>query len=221
VKGRSSERLGSHTILAQVDHLVYATPDLEAAVGQLEMILGVQAAPGGRHLAWGTRNALISLGEKAYLEIVGPDPEQPEPDWPRPFGIDKLDAPQLVTWAVKRTNLRQVVDEAKRRGVNLGDVLSGSRRRPDGVLLSWELTDPFQSLANGIIPFFIDWGETPHPAGCSTQGCSLFDLCGQHPDAEQVQVMLGSLGLCLRVVKDPVPTLVAFINTPGGMVELR
>jgi hypothetical protein len=221
VNGCSSEHPGSKTTLPQVDHLVYATPDLEAAIGQLEMILGIQAVPGGRHLAWGTRNALIALGEKTYLEIVGPDPEQPEPDSPRPFGIDKLQTPQLVTWAVQGTNLRKVVAEAKRHGVNLGAVMSGSRRRPDGLLLSWELTDPFQSLANGIIPFFIDWGETPHPAGSSTQSCSLFDLCAEHPDAEQVQVMLASIGLCLRVVKDMVPALIAFINTPGGMVELR
>jgi hypothetical protein len=221
VNGCSSEHLGLNTFLPQVDHLVYATPDLEASIEELKGILGVQAIPGGRHPAWRTRNALISLGEKTYLEIIGPDPEQPAPDEPRPFDIDRLQAPQLVTWAVHRADLRQVADEAKRHGVNLGVVLSGSRGRPDGVLLSWELTDPFQPRANGIVPFFIDWGETPHPAGSLTRCCSLVDLCAEHPEAEQVQVMLDSIGLCLRVAKGLVPALIACISVPGGTVELR
>src|SRR5215510_7380506 len=99
-------------VLARVDHLVYATPDLDASVNDLERRLGVRATTGGQHPGRGTRNALIALGPAAYLEIIGPDPAQPDPDTPRNFGIDTLKEPRLGTWAAKGTDLPKIVKDA-------------------------------------------------------------------------------------------------------------
>ena len=41
----------------------------------------------------GTTNFLIGLGAGAYLEIIGPDPDQPQPVGGRWFGIDRLTPP--------------------------------------------------------------------------------------------------------------------------------
>src|SRR5438128_5248411 len=84
--------------LAQVDHLVYATPDLDLGVATIEKLLGVRATTGGQHPGFGTRNALIALGPSMYFEIIGPDPEQPKPAGPRRFGIDELKEPKLIAW---------------------------------------------------------------------------------------------------------------------------
>jgi Glyoxalase-like domain len=212
---------GSAELRARVDHLVYATPDLNRGVAEIEKLLGVRATPGGQHPGRGTRNALITLGPATYLEIIAPDPEQPPPKTPRPFGIDGLKASRLVAWAAKGVDLERLRDEAVRKGARLGQVKSGSRRRPDGVLLSWRYTDPQTVLADGLVPFFIDWGQSPHPAQTAAQGASLIALRAEHPDAQQVQHLLRKLGLELPVQPGAAPALVAIIDSPRGRVELR
>ena len=42
-----------------IDHLVYAVPDLAAAVIDLEARFGVAPSPGGAHVGLGTFNALL------------------------------------------------------------------------------------------------------------------------------------------------------------------
>ncbi len=208
-------------LLQRIDHLVYATPDLTAGVKQIETLLGIHATPGGQHPGEGTRNALVALGPTSYLEIIGPDPEQPGPARPRKFGIDDLKEPRLVTWAAKGTNLTQIVAEARRHGVPVGDVIPGSRRTPTGVLLSWHISNQRAIVADGLVPFFIDWGETPHPARSAAAGATLISLRAEHPDPENAQRMLGELGLQLPVVKGAKPSLVATIAGTRGRVDLR
>ena len=209
------------TLLRTIDHLVYATPDLAAGVRQVEALLGVQATPGGQHPGEGTRNALVALGPTSYLEIIGPDPDQPPPAGPRKFKIDDLTEPRLVTWAAKGTNLTQLVADARRRGVPVGDVIPGSRRTPGGVLLSWHISNQRAMVADGLVPFFIDWGNTPHPAKSAAAGATLIALRAEHPEPEHVRRMLGELGLELPVVKGAKPSLVATIAGTRGRVDLR
>ena len=208
-------------LLTRIDHLVYATPDLQPGIDSVEKLIGVRATPGGQHPGRGTRNALLSLGPGVYLEIIGPDPEQAPPSQPRPFGIDRLTGPRLVTWAAKGTDLEHWSSDVRAKGVQLGTVIPGSRRRSDGVLLSWRYTDPRTVVADGIAPFFIDWGTTPHPASTAAQGASLVDLRAEHPDVKEVQALLDALQLDLRVQAGPTPTLIATVNGPRGRVDLR
>ena len=204
-----------------VDHLVYATPDLQRGVERIEGLLGVRATPGGQHPGRGTRNALVALGPATYLEIIGPDPEQPTPKEPRPFGIDGLREPRLMAWASKATDLEQIAGIAQGHGVKLGPVIAGSRVRADGVLLSWRYTDPRTVVADSIVPFFIDWGKTPHPAVTAAPGASLMGLRAEHPDAARVQNMLNQLGVDLSVQQGSSPALVATIKGPRGTVTVR
>jgi hypothetical protein len=140
--GQSAEPERTADAVGSVDHLVYATPDLKFGIDAVEKLLGVRATPGGQHPGAGTRNALVALGPASYLEIIGPDPEQPSHVGPRRFGIDGLKAPRLAAWAAKGQDLGRLAAGAARRGVSLGPVGSGSRKRPDGVLLSWRFTSP-------------------------------------------------------------------------------
>jgi hypothetical protein len=208
-------------VLAQVDHLVYTVPDLQQGIDTAEKLFGVRATPGGQHPGLGTRNALIALGPASYLEIIGPDPDQPKPAGPRRFGIDELRAPHLMTWVAKGKSLEMFAADAKGHGVDLGAVIPGSRKRPDGVVLKWTYTDPQVVLADRLIPYFIDWGSSPHPSATAAKGVTLVGLRAEHPDAERVRKMLKQLGLELAVTRGPKPSLIATFDSPKGKVELK
>jgi len=217
----SAAQKASGKFISRVDHLVYATPDLNRGIEEIEKLLGVRAIAGGQHPGRGTRNALVALGPTAYLEILAPDPEQPPPAEPRPFGLDGLKESRLVAWFVNGSDLERLRGEAVRNGVPLGEVKSGSRRRPDGVQLSWQFTDPSVPVADGIIPFFINWGESAHPAHTAAKGAELVSLRAEHPDVQAVRGMLRHLRIDLPVKRGSSPALIAVIESPRGHVELR
>ena len=204
-----------------VDHLVYATPDLAAGVDRIARVLGAEPAAGGQHPGRGTRNALLGLGPRTYLEIVGPDPDQPAPGEARWFGIDRLREPRLVTWAAAATDLEGLAGRAADAGVGLGPVGQGQRTRSDGVTLSWHFTDPTVVSCDGLVPFLIDWGASPHPAMTAPSGGELLVLRLEHPDVASVEWRFRALGLDLPVSHGSVPALVATIRTRRGDVELR
>jgi hypothetical protein len=207
--------------MEQVDHLVYATPSLDDTIVDVERRLGVRASPGGQHLGRGTRNALIALGPRCYLEIIGPDPDQLPPEQPRWFGIDDLTSARLVTWAAAKSDLETVVADAARQGIQLGPARSMSRVRPDGVELRWRLTDGRAMLADGLAPFFIDWGASPHPASTAVVGPRLVALHGEHPDPPRVHEILQVLDVVIPVGLGERPSLVAELQSPLGRIELR
>jgi hypothetical protein len=213
--------VSSPEVLARIDHLVYAAADLEGGIVEVERLLGVRAGMGGRHPVWGTRNALASLGPSSYLEIIAPDPDQLQGSGGRPFGLDTPGSSRLVGWAAKGSELAAFRDTAAQRGVELGNVLSGSRIQPDGTVLTWTLTDPGCVVADGIAPFFIDWGKSPHPAQTASPGATLVGLRAEHPDADRVRRMLHAMAVDLPVSAGPAPALMASIDCPRGRVVLK
>jgi hypothetical protein len=208
-------------LLSQVDHIIYATPDLDRGIAEIEKLTGVRAKFGGQHPGRGTRNALIALGRTSYMEIIAPDPDQPESKEPRSLGVGELKQSKLVSWAAKGTELSQFVEEAKRKGIEFGPLSPGSRKRPDGVVLSWTSAAVNTDPKSDLIPFFIDWGKSPHPAESAPAGLTLVELRAEHPEPERVQRVLNGLGLDLVVRKGTKPALIAVIKGPRGTVELH
>ena len=201
-----------------IDHLIVATPGLEAGIEHLENLIGVPAIAGGSHPGMGTCNALIGLGPECYLELIGPDPAQPDFNGTRPFGIDALEDTQLVGWAARRDGLSQFAQAQQ----HLGEVIAISRETTTGELLGWEMA--FVSGAGpeamSILPFFIDWGPTPHPAQQCSQEAKLTRLQLQHPRPAEVLSFLSALELDISVSTAPKPGICAFITCPKGQLRL-
>jgi hypothetical protein len=203
-----------------IDHLVYATGDVDFSVEVLEQRLGVRAGAGGRHLGYGTRNALLSLGPDSYLEIIGPDPGQRPPARGYWYGIDSITSPRLVTWTARVEYIERVAAHAHAAGYNPGDVHKVYRELPDGGKISWRLTLP-TGAGDGLVPNLIEWDEgTPHPATTSPEGLELVQLRGYHPHPDTVVAKMNALRIDLEIRTSDTPRLVAVLITPNGPVEL-
>ena len=204
-----------------IDHLVYATPDLDAAVEWVAAALGVRPTPGGRHPGLGTRNALLGLGDGAYLELIGVNgAEEVAAVGPRPFGLDRIRGPRLAAWAAQADGIDQFVARARRSGYDPGPVQSMSRQRPDGIELHWRLTSPGPHPVE-VLPFLIEWAaDAPHPSTTSAVGCHLVSFTAVHPEPDAVTPMLQALGVELTIGPAPSAALTAVIEGPGGTVTL-
>lgn len=196
------------------DHLVYATPDLDATVAELADQLGVAALSGGSHPGQGTRNALYALDTGGYLELIGPDENQEAA--PRWFGIASLSRPCLVGWAIQVEQLNRVVAEARGRGYDPGNPVGMSRQADTGEPIIWRLTMPLTTM----VPFLIEWADTPHPTSRNLPLLSLESFAGEHPEPEALSATLDTLGVALPLSRQAQPRLVATVSGPGGRVEL-
>lgn len=199
-----------------IDHLVYAGPDLDRAAAHVTSLLEVELEEGGRHVGFGTRNRLLNLGNGAYLEVIGPDPDQPNPAEPRPFGIDDLSAPRLVAWAVQSESIVADVSRLRSAGIDLGPVMAMQRARPGGEVLRWKLTRP----TAGLLPFVIDWGGTPHPTLSLPPGPDLRGLRVETTAPGKVSGQIAAMEVEAEVVAASADRLIASVDVAGRRVVL-
>jgi hypothetical protein len=204
--------------MIELDHLLWAAPDLDAGTAAIATLTGVTPAVGGSHPGFGTRNSLLSLGS-TYLEVIAPDPAQ-ELSGNRGGRILALPGPGLLTFAVRTTDLAGFAAAATAAGLSVGDPTPMSRTRPDGVHLAWEVQHASSDAFPDLIPFAIDWKDCPHPAGTTPQGCTLLEFAILHPDPEPLAAIYAALGLHIIVKRALRPALTATLASPRGTVVL-
>ncbi|MBM3791887.1 MAG: VOC family protein [Acidobacteria bacterium] len=206
--------------LAEVDHLMYGVSDLDRGMEHVERLSGIRPVIGGQHPGRGTRNALLSLGPRQYLEIIAPDPAQGGAPEARAVLLRGLPGPRLLTWIAATRDIAAVEKGLVAAGFRSGGIAAGSRKRPDGKVLQWR---SMACLDQGedVVPFFIEWGkDSTHPASDSPRGCELIGLRLAHPDPERVSRVLEAMGLGIRAGHGSEPRLLALIRTPRGVIEL-
>lgn len=179
----------------------------------------MRAGGDGQHPGRGTHNKVLGLGPRTYLEIIAPDPTQPEPSESRPYGVEGIARGQLVGWALACEDIEGAVERACSKGFDPGGVVDGQRVSSTGTMLRWRVTGNAQTA--GLVPFLIDWVNTPHPAVDAPPGLALLSVHLEHPDPRSLATALAALGTNVEVRKASEPALVARIGGPQGEQELR
>jgi glyoxalase-like protein len=201
---------------ALLDHFILGCDDLDRGIDFVEKHTGVRAAFGGVHPGRGTRNALLSLGERKYLEIMAPDPaQQVTPQIPR---LRELKETRIVGWAVHPADLNQLVAHLSEAGVAFKDPQPGSRQRPDGKVLHWKsltLNDDH----DGLLPFFIEWSaDSLHPSADAPKGCRLVHFGAVTPQPDDLAKLATILQIDLPISRGDKPALQATIVGPQGQL---
>ncbi|MEM7707307.1 MAG: VOC family protein [Pseudomonadota bacterium] len=141
----------------KLDHIILACPDLEAGCEEVKRRLGIELVTGGRHENMGTHNALAGLNQGAYLELLAPDAKGVSTGLAQK--LRTLGGVTLYHWAVSHP---QSAPLSRVDGILPESWVPGRRRLSDGSELTWHLMFP-QSDLGALVPFFIDWGDTPSP----------------------------------------------------------
>jgi catechol 2,3-dioxygenase-like lactoylglutathione lyase family enzyme len=201
-----------------LDHIILGISDFDRGIAFVEEKTGVRAAFGGVHPGRGTQNALLSLAQRRYLEIIAPDPKQNVP--PQIPGLRKLKEPRLVGWAVHTDDIAATAKRASGAGIAIGEIRDGSRVRPDGKTLRWK-SFSLKRDRHGLLPFFIEWNrDSVHPSTDAPAGCGLAHFSIGSPDPAALRRTLQALGIDWAVEFNAKPRILAHIWSSRGSLDL-
>jgi len=208
--------------MLRIDHVVCGVRDLDAAAERLWRDHGLGSAAGGRHPGQGTANRIVPLGD-SYVELMAvvEPAETLESVFGRWVEVAVAGGDRLIAWVLSTDDLDGVASR-----LDL-PVTVGSRARPDGVTLSWEMAGIEKTMADPSLPYFIAWDAPPelHPGRMEVQhrvrpqGISWVEVSAPRVKLDD---WLGGEELPVRVEEHGTPALRSVgIATEEGEIVLR
>jgi hypothetical protein len=199
----------------ELDHVLIAVTDLDAAAREFSANHGLASVDGGRHRDFGTANRIIPLGS-AYLELVAV--VDPAAAAASSFGwwVDRgaTEEGRLIGWAVRTSDLDEIAGRLEI------PIRSGSRATPAGTELRWRSAGIEEAIAEPCLPFFIEWDEgmslpgTTDPLPATIAGLVL------EGNPDRVAAWLGDHSLPIRVHLGPAEVAAVVLSTPAGQIVL-
>jgi hypothetical protein len=146
------------------DHLVHLTERPEQAKAAFEQ-LGFTASHGGRHLSWGTYNALCYFKPLCYIEWIGIADMQTANTCGNPLitqlVADSQEGSGFSQLAFRTNDIESLTKQLRNKGFTPIGPFPGSRQRDDGKLLTWSMLFLEDDTGGAFrYPFFIEWGDS-------------------------------------------------------------
>src|SRR5262245_35427576 len=111
--------------VVEIDHVILGINDLDRGIREFESRTGVAPRRGGEHPGRGTQNALVTLGNGRYLEILAPASSQP-PIAARESALEHGEL-TLVGWALQTRAIGATVESLRNAGFDVQEPVAGSR----------------------------------------------------------------------------------------------
>jgi hypothetical protein len=213
---------GTHRSITtmNIDHFMYAGPDLDAMCRGFAALTAVEPEAGGQHPQIGTRNRLVGSGTPLYLELIAPDPSSPAQS-PLRSGIESLPRPCLHRFIMDATgtDLDRLLQTYRNAGIS-AQVHDMQRLTPAGDTLRWRLLVPDDNRFGLFAPFFIDWLDTPHPSTRLAAGFEFLGTGALHPAADELQPLWQDLGVPIELHPADAPHMDLLLRTARGKLAL-
>ena len=215
---------------------------MEAAIVKFTTLLGVEPVIGGRHLKWGSWNALFSLDNGTYFELLADDPNScyssiKHEGFLKDLARHKPNGEGIITYmyrppqkySKKLKDFKSIVYE--RAEYDAGSIFGGERALNDGQLLKWDLLCPLKENeiydeSKGVIGICIDWkfyNFRIHPSYTTPSGCTLLSFTCTHPNSENINKLLTAQNLETERFKLVHGDAVGFnvkLSTPNGIINI-
>ena len=209
-----------------LDHIGLAATTLEQGIDYVFGRTGITVPLGGAHPGKGTHNALTATGDTSYLEIIAPDPDQPEPEFPRMFDQDStttkaalMGGPRIQTYLLRTDDIERDMAIFRDHGFDLGQSVAAARGA-----LNWQIAlRPDGKLnAQGAVPVLLQWPDGPHvSAAMDNQALRLQNLTIRTPQAGDLTALFAALGFedtRITVTQDATPLITATYQIPNGQL---
>ena len=199
----------------ELDHVLFAVTDLEAAAREFDSRYGLSSVDGGRHRDWGTANRIVPLGS-SYLELIAVVDAgvAAGSSFGRWVGDGATDSGRPIGWAVRTSG---VDDVAGRLGLT---VRSGSRVTPSGEELRWRSAGVDEAIAEPCLPFFIEWGEGVRLPGAESPRPATISRLVLQGSPDRLTSWLGDHALPIRVLDGPAEVAAVVLSTSTGDIVL-
>ena len=211
--------------MISLDHFVIGAVNLPAGVDYVNRLLGVTMPYGGEHEKMGTHNHLMKLGDALFLEVIAVNPDAPELNRKRWYGLDNPEVikritrePGLLTWVINTADIHSLL---ACNAYNFGMPALISRDH-----LSWYfgLPDDGDVFESGTLPYIMQWNSSDHPAvNMAHLNCKFRSLDLYHPNRDWLAHILkkiDALDLVTVHETDRHPYSVLTIDSPAGLKQL-
>jgi hypothetical protein len=195
-----------------LDHVSFAVggKGLAGTTAELGQLLGAEFLDGGAHPRFGTRNMILPLQNRQYLEVVEvlDHPAADKAAFGQAVRARRDAGGGWLGWCVAVEDMTEVEHRMGRHAV------PGNRRRPDGYNLEWRQIGTSGMKADPQLPFVIEWEKDPaeHPSQMADSAVTLtaLEIAG---DPQRLSDYLGEPAI--EALEDIEVRWVAPHGTPG------
>jgi hypothetical protein len=160
-------------VFLNIDHASVCGSNLDN-MRQAFASVGLTTDYGGPHSTGGTHMALLGFDDGSYLELIAPQDASSAQasEWAKFMSADA----GPCAWAVEPKDIDAEVQRLKAAGVTVTGPTNGSRKRPDGMNIEWQVANIGSGTPGSLLPFLIQdrtprqWRVAP---SASVQGSPL------------------------------------------------